>query len=307
MGDILNTAQRIQETQTEILRLESLLVHHKDDPTIALTLNSLHKRQKTLEDRFAGVAHTEYLDVCTYKLITEKGSRPTILTLAQTLVDFQRLFTTAFDAIKTGPKKRARIQPDTVAASAFEFGYSFAGSVGIVLTIPNERLLIGGSEMDQAIEIIFKLTKTTDSNDIAAYARETGLATIRQLYKWASNHVNAGVDAEIKWRREKNIRAEVLVQVPELERLLQMIERTNEEYQESVTIAGTLVGADTKTHNFHMEFADGNEIRGKMAENIGHDQTVNLPKHYNATFLKTSKIHYATEKDDISYYLQSLN
>lgn len=47
---------------------------------------------------------------------------------------FQKLVSVVYGAIKHGPRQRQRISEDVALETAFEFGYSFAGSLGLVFT-----------------------------------------------------------------------------------------------------------------------------------------------------------------------------
>ena len=142
-----------------------------------------------------------HLDVCSYRLFPAGERRVKISWLASALNDFQEWFTVVFDSIKNGPKDRARFDADTVSETAFDFAYSFNGSVGIVLTMPNERLLVGETTLDKTFLAINEMSKAENSEQIANLAKLFGIASIRKMYQWTNDHVQSGLGADIQWRR----------------------------------------------------------------------------------------------------------
>ena len=91
------------------------------------------------------------------------------MAITKSLATFQELVTAIFDAFKTSPKLRAKISAEIVAQSTLNFGYAYPGSLGFVLTMPNDRLLIGESELDRAFQTIFAMTKAEQSAEVASY------------------------------------------------------------------------------------------------------------------------------------------
>jgi hypothetical protein len=160
-------------------RLERDIIKDPRDWSLAITAQSLRQRQIDLEREFASLANINLLDVCDYRLVPPESGEYPIVSVAKTLASFQELVTTVFDAFKTAPKLRARFTADIVAASTLNFGYAYPGSLGFVLTMPNDRLLLGESELDRAFEAIFEMAKAQRPAELAAYVARVGVASIR--------------------------------------------------------------------------------------------------------------------------------
>jgi len=304
MSRLLRTIEKIQETQAAIYKIEGGLRHDQLDETVKLTLSSLQKMQRNLEAEFAQLSHAEFLDVCSYRFINELGNCPSIAALSSALSDFQTMFTVVVDAVRTGPKERASYNEEIAKLSSFSFGYTFAGSVGFVMTMPNDRLLFGDSDLDQAIDFIFKISKAETSEQIASFARQVGVASIRKIYEWAKDHVGSSMSADIQWKRNNEVRSQLLIQTQELEQLIRTIDTTSEESIENITWNGKLVGFDTKTRTFHLEFEKGTEdIKGRLAEGFRARGEITIDTRYEAKIQKVTTIHYSTEKEDVRYYL----
>ena len=307
MNELLDTVEKLQDTQAAIRRAEKTVAEYPDLPSVVLSLRSLQERQQTLETTFASLADELWLDVCSYRVLPERDGSVTLPSLTNTLGEFQALFTLVYDALKNGPKQRGRASSEATAATTFGFGYSFTGSVGFALTLPNERLLVDETDLDRAIRTVFEMAQAESSEQIAVFAHELGAAPIRTMYRWATDHVRSGLNVDIDWRREEQVRTGLAIQIPQLENLQHAIAATSDEVEETFTVTGLLVGAHVHSHSFELELEDGNQIRGKMAEGIGSEHTVELPGRYTAQIRKTTQINYATEEDIVSYHLLSLN
>ncbi len=306
MSNVLEIQEKLQDTNAAIAQLERAMAVEPESLALSAVGKSLAKRQRTLESEFLAVVDSLGVDVCSYRLFGEHA-RPTITALSNALGDFQTLVSVVFDAIKTSlPKMRARVSAESAMETAFRFGYAFPGSLGIVLTLPNERLLFGESKLDESIFTIFDMAKASDSSQILKFAKRLGPAPIRAMYKWARDQAQSGLGVEIEWRRDRDVRAKLLVQRPEFEHLQRLIDETSQETREEITVTGQLVGADVERRSFHMRLESDTEIRGFFTDAIGLSHTVELPKLYRANITKTVTIRYSTEEEDIHYHLLRL-
>ena len=308
MDGILEVVEKIRDTEEEILNLENFIKTHGESPALTLTLLSLRKRQQDLQATYAQVTANLWVDVLSFRLFNDYDFQPSLLTITNTLGNFQRLFTIVYDALKKGPKNRYRVSADATALTSFGFHYSFTGSIGFMLTLPNERTLMEeiDTDLDRAMRMVFELASSNNSDQISRFAKTLGPAPIRMLYQWSSDLTKAALGAEINWQREEVVRAGLTVQAQQVARLQQVIEATSEEEVVEFTITGQLVGADIRTHTFHIELPNGETLRGRMSENIGEDITVNLPHYYTADIEKKTVISYSTEEERVDYFLKRL-
>lgn len=305
MSRLLNILENIQETESAIIHLQNNIAVHPKEQTFPIALESLYMRQKNLQEDFALLAHEEYKDVCSYRMIMINEKRPKLSSIGKALTDFQELFTTMYDAIKNGPKQRVSYTEEIAQESALEFGYSFSGSIGFILTMPNERLLFGETDLDKAMNMVFELAKTHKTEEIRSMASSIGVAPVRKIYAWANDHIQAGLDVEIQWKRNNEVRSNLLIQQAELVKLQQTIDEISVEEPIEIEVTGKLIGGDMKTGKFHMSFEDSVDIIGKLGEGV----TIASKKfddRYTAKLLKVSKVYYSIEKEDVSYTLLDL-
>ena len=198
---------------------------YPDSEHLIGNLRSAQKRRRTLERAFATEANKVEVDVCSYRLFTEKGV-PSIAALSEVLGYFQTLFSLVYDALKNGPKKRSRLSREIVNETSLGFGYVFSGSVGMVMTLPKERLLSNETRFDESMKLIFQMAKAADANEMAAFEAEIGSPPIKAIYDWAKAHEDHDLGADIEWIRQEQIKSKLFIQKPELKALRNVIDET---------------------------------------------------------------------------------
>ncbi len=301
---IADIVEKLEDTQVEIAQVEKTISQHPNIPASALaTLKGFQKRQQQLEVAFANTASESFTDICSYRLFNEdEAAPPQLPALANALLRFQSFYTVAYSSLKK-PKKTSHVGAGDIAATTFSYGYSFSGSVGFVLTLPNEQLLVDETDLDKAINVVFEMAQATSSDQIAEFAKKYGAGPIREMYKWVDSLVQGGLGADIDWRRENLIRAKLFRQIPDLRNLKLAIEETSDETRKIHRLSGELVGIDSTKRTFHMKFSDTWQVKGKIADNIG---VVEVPQRYMAEIETTTKINYATDREEVSHFLLEL-
>ena len=307
MTRLLELKEQLQETSAMLARVERAVAERPNKLSLSSLAKSLTVQLRNLEGDFAIEVNRLGMDVCKYRIFSDEGSVP-LHSLAQGLIDFQSLVTTFYDFQKHSiPKERLRVSSDIRTEATFDFGYTFPGSLGIALTITNDRMLILDSNLDEAVKQIFSLAKARSIPDIREFAKKLGLAPIRAMHKWASGHARAGLGVEIEWRRENVIRANLLAQQPELEKLCRLIEETSDEEKTRFSMNGELVSVDVETRKFKLREESGDIIRGSYEDAISDSHRVKLPgHHYRAHLTKIERVRYSTDEEEAEYHLERL-
>lgn len=308
MNKLLEIAEKLQSTQAIISHTENAMREKGVTPSVLATLNSLVKRQENLTIQFERASLDRHLDVCDYRLFcdTAESEQPTLRGFTKTLYAFQNLFTQVYAAIKSNvARQRTRLSAEIAQETDFGINFVYSGSLGVVLTLPNERVLFGETEIDESMRTVFELAKLENTDRIAEYAKKLGTATIRALYDWTSDQVNSGLGSQIQWKRGDEVRFETFIQLPELTKLKEAIESTSEEEIEELNLFGTLVGIDVSLRSFHLSFEAGEDIRGSITEELARSK-VEVPGVYKVKIMKTKTIKYSTDKETVQYFLQEL-
>jgi hypothetical protein len=306
MTELLDLRNLLQETTSTLEQMEREVARAPQDWGLAVTAESLRKRQSELEQAFISLANSNWQDVCDYRIIPQDADYP-IMAVSKSLASFQDLVTTIFDAFKTRPKTRARISADIAAASTLSFGYAYPGSLGFVLTMPNERLLIGESELDRAIAAIFEMAKAEQPSQLSDYVARVGVAGIRSLYAWSRSHYEYGLSVDIRWRRHDAVQSHVIVQIQELAHLNEIIEQASDETVEEFTLDGILQGGDLQTRRFHMSFPDADDAAGQIGDGFAlAPEALVLGRRYRAELVKRTVIKLSTGDEETHWELAGL-
>jgi hypothetical protein len=305
MNTLADIIAKINDTQAAMRKIEAAMAQSPSRVSLQLTYESFLKRHGVLEAKFLTYASADQLDVCTYRVFSETDGIYPIFAFGSTLRDFQKWFSAIYDALKTGPKRRARLSADIIAESSFNFAFTYPGSVGVAMTIPSERMLFE-NDLQRAMGKSAEMLGAESSDQVHQFAQELGVASIRALYAWVDDHVNANLGVDIHWITKDNPVAEITAGIEHMRNLKQAIEETSDTEETAFEARGWLVGADTKKHTFHMVFEEAEEMRGKMSQSIGESYTVELPQQYVAEIRKTTFTNYATDEEKISYFIESL-
>lgn len=296
----------LQHTTAALSELQLDIARYPDELGLLINANSLQKRQQELEEDFMSAASSQGEPVCSYRLFSETS--PSITALSKALLDFQAIFSLTYSARRTGPRARARIGAGISKETAFTFGYTFAGSLGVVFTLPTSE---PGQEeqnrLDETIKTVFGIAKAKSPIDVARFAQELGRPPIKAAFTWAKDHALYGLGASIKWYPPTAEPGELMVERPELEHLRDIIDQSSEETTEEITVEGLLVAADVRRKTFRLSADDGRDIRGHFDQAINEEHTVTLPQRYIARLRMYSKVALSTGEEKIDYQLLQLD
>ena len=136
----------LQDTDLTLERLLTLAHSTPDDEIALFNAETVKKRRKDLERRLNYELRHEQADVVEYKIERVAIGNYPAKAIASSILTFQELVTSVFDAIRTTPKKTYKPSPASVELSAMDFAGARAGSVVVAMSVQNERLLAVKSE-----------------------------------------------------------------------------------------------------------------------------------------------------------------
>lgn len=308
MSILLELQHQLQNTIATLAELERSFALHPESLALRLNLESVKGRFASLEAEFNELADRKALDVCKYRIFApDESTTISLRGFSGPLREFQEAISCLFDAVKNGRRLRSRLTPDVIEATDFGFGYAFGGSVGVVLTMPHERLLIGGSLLDDTIATFFSVAKAPTPEDIQEIGRRLGPAPLRAIYNWASAHLEDSVGADISWRKGEEVIGAVLLQRAELERLRDQIAATSEETHEFFTLNGLLTGASVQTKRFDFLPDGGDAIGGSFTDAISENHVVSLPTRHSVRVEKVTKVQYSSDLEKTTWKLLSVD
>ena len=306
MSELLELQHKLQDTASTITKLERSLAQNPDSLGLSLTLESVVKRFEELQADFKDLAARKALDVCSYRLFRETDEGPSLRGFSGVLHEFQDAFSSLFDAIQNGPRRRTRRSPEVVESTRFGFGYAYAGSVGVVLTIRRERMLFDSGPLTDTITTFFSLAQAPTRDDIRRIGQRLGPAPLRSIFKWADAHVSDDIGADISWWHGEET-SRLFLQRDQIQHLRDEIDATSEEVREELTLIGVLTGASVVTKRFDFQPDDSDAIRGYFTDAIGAEHEVRLPNaRYRIKVEKTSTIRYSSDEEKTTWALISL-
>jgi hypothetical protein len=308
MSNLRAILDRINDVEATIARAEIRAGRDSDLATL-LSLKSLEQRREMLREELADVTKEQHVEICDYRIIPENTAAYAISAVSSALHNFQDLVTLIFDSIVSGkPKQRGRVGADVVHKTQFEFGFAYSGSLGIVLTIPNDRLLGDEpSNLDTAVNKVFELVHLNSASAVRHIAHSYGVPTVRKLHDWAKTHYENGMSADIKWVRGKEVRSEILAQPSEMARIYNLIKQKSEKRTERVVFEGNLLAWNVPKRTFTFQAANAEPITGHWADDFeGPAIARKVPRKYRAYLNKEVTVHYGEDREDFRWSLRRL-
>lgn len=306
MTELLHIQEKIAQSSAKLAELNDALRKRPTEArSISLMINSVEKRLSQLQSEFEEISEANGIDVCSYRISPNKDSLA-VIDLANAMRDFQRWVSILFDAVRTGAKATAHLSATSLELTKLNFAYTYPGSVGVVLTIPSERLLTAENDLAHTISVAQQLTQLSKPESIREAAIQYGPAPIRALYEWAKHHSNANLNVNILWKHGPGHEYKIDVQHSEFRALKIALENTGDTKEETITTTGLLRAVDVANKKFSLLTDDDNLIRGSFNQPLDEDHTVTLPTRYHATIRQITTTMYSSDKDIVEYILESL-
>jgi hypothetical protein len=271
-----------------------------------LSLRSLESRREYLNSELSEMSREGLVDVCDYKIIPEGLHSYAIAAVTTALHDFQDIVSIVYAALASGPRRSAKIGADIAQKTEFDFGFAYSGSLGVVLTIPNDRLLGVESELDRAVSEVFSLLRIRDSAGVSDASRRLGVPVVKRLHHWTKTHSQYGMSADIRWTREEHVRDHVVAQSREMELIYRLIEESGDKTTDTVELVGELVAWSVPRRTFVLTFPDSPPISGHWSKTFNGRAQRTVPSRYRASLTKETLVRYGDE-DVVTWTLDELN
>ena len=302
MSALVELQDRIQSTNALIAEHERAVVGVGDTPPRSMLANirALEKLKRRLESEYLDVAADLELEVYRYRILNE-SERVTLPGIAEAWLRFQDFFGAVYSALTEAgrPKQKKPVQSSRMELG---YGYSFASSVGVVVTVPREMGIYATSPIEEASSTVFDLIETKRVKEIA---RELGPAPIRALHEWIGVHVSHQYGLGLEWHSGGLLRRKAEVQYQSLNNLQGKIGNTTTDTILNVT--GKLYAVDEKRKEFKFEGDNGEDYGGKFGEAITEEHSASVPARYRGMITQTTKIVVLGNEPETTYFLDSLS
>lgn len=310
MNEIRSICDRLNDVEATISDF------NRDSPSrdsfaMRLALQSLERRRDELKEMLQVATEQGFVDVCNYRIIPAASGHYPVKSIGLSLATFQDTLTSFFASIRDDkPRAQMSKDPEILSASELNFGYSYSGSLGVVLYAFNDELFSGSSALDDSIRAIFELSTETDLEKVRANSEKYGKAALRSFYDWSKVQTDSNLSLDIQWTRGKEVKLEKTVQPEHLASVQDIlrIARSTDDTPENVT--GLLVALNvTGDGYFKMVFAerDRQEISGKLSPDFDRDESHEIPHRYTAKVMRTSTTSMYSDDDKVTWTLISLS
>jgi hypothetical protein len=269
------------------------------------SLDALKRDASNIEAQWEIECQAARVEICRYRLLPSLSEHYAIAAVTKSLLDFQELFSQIYDALKNGVKKRARISGEIIDETAFEFGFSYPGSLGIALILPNAADLIG-RKFETAVDAFMQVLNLRNEDEVKDLARALGDAVVKKIYDWSSVNYISGYSVDITWNTVDGLKKGGLVDAASLGRIAEIIRRTSDAEHREFRTRGTLVAIDTVKKRFRFVEPDGVDYSGALGDAFPLHQQWTVNMAYAATISVDAVTEYATQKTEQTYKLLTL-
>lgn len=306
MSDYAYVAEHARKIFASVSRLENELEKNPESWSVRRNLRSMQKLAVQARAELERLAALNKIEVCDYRIVPDVGWRYGLEHIARSFLQYQLLFSQIYDSFKNGKKDRARIGSEASEESGLDFGYSYAGSLGVVLLCRSERDFFEGN-LDKPIEALYQVLDIDDAHAVRDVAHELGRAVVKRLHDWSDAHVVGGFSADVHWQRSDGRLLAQMVDRQKMERLVNVIDSAADEETEVVSVRGVLVAVSLPARSFHLAVPDGESFRGHFSKDFVQPDQMTVGRIYDARIEISDTYYYATEEHKKSNSLLSLS
>jgi hypothetical protein len=301
MSALLELQDRIQSTSALIEQHERsvAVIQGQVPPSLLANIRSLEKLKKRLEVEFLEVASQLELEVYRYRILNESG-RVTLGTVSEAWGTFQDFFSSVYSALtRAKPFGKKSVQGEKLELG---YGYSYAGSVGVVVTVPKEAGIFAVSPIEDASATVFDMI---EAKNLASIAKTLGPAPVQALHNWIGVHIKNHAGLGLEWRAQQETKRSILVEYQSLAKIQTVIADTTTEV--GLDVIGELFAVDVERKEFKIRGDNGEEYHGSFENAITAEHAASVPARYNARIIQTTKIILLGEEPETTLFLEKLS
>jgi hypothetical protein len=185
------------------------------------------------------------------------------------------------------------------------FGYSYAGSLGVVLLAPSSRDLFA-TKFDDVVKTINDVFDIRDNFALRDAAKKIGPAAVRKLFEWSEANYIEGYDLDLRWTKSDSIEAGRYLESEQFGRLANLISLTSDVEEKSIKIRGILVGFDSVFKTFHLVVPEGESFKGQIDKDFPTYQDWTVNRRYEAVIHSEVTTRFSTGEETTKHRLAFL-
>ncbi len=250
MSDYAFFLSRAREAAGLVSQLEAAFARNPDDRGLRLTLKTAVRLAERAEKELYEIAATEQVDLVRYRLVRHISDTFAVQGVSRSLELFQEAVSYIYEAVTGQPRRRAGLTRAAKKDSELLFGYSYAGSLGVVLLAPSSRGLFA-TKFDDVVQTINDVFDINDNLELRDAAKKIGPAAVRKLFEWSEANYAEGYDLDLRWTKSNSVESGRYLESKQFGQLANLISLTSDVEEKSVTTRGLLVGFDSVFKTFH--------------------------------------------------------
>jgi hypothetical protein len=286
--------------------MERELARSPQDKGLRLTLLSAKRRAERAEELMLEMAESAQVDLCRYRMIRPNDNQFPALHIAQSILNYQHLFTAVYDFAKSQTARASATYAKGLRErTLLNLAYTYPGSMGVLLSIPADRNLFGEGDLDNVVRALQRITEVNSEQDVKEIAREMGLNVVRKASDWAKHNWDAEYSSDVQWRDSQDVRVGSFIARERFLRISSLINQTSDEEISDVTALGTLVGYHDLSERFSFATGNGDIYNGRLHDNFAR-QVYKIPAEYTARMQERTVTNYAADTVKKTYLLLAL-
>jgi hypothetical protein len=301
----VSAVDRARRAFASVARLEDALARDPESASLQINLAAQVKLARQAEEQLFKLAELSHVEVCNYRLLPATGDTYALAHVSRSMLEFQNLFSQLYDSLKHGIKQRAVIGIEATRESRLEFGYSYSGSLGIVLLAPSDRTFFD-AQLDSTIESLFSILEISNQDDVRNVARRFGRPVVKRMHDWFKSNLDGGFAADVQWKKSNGRHLGQIVEQSRMSRILETIVTTSDVVHLEDLVMGMLVGINMQTGTFQLIGEDGENYRGRLHESFNRAREVSVPRRYEASIVEIRITRYDVEEPDRELQLKNL-
>jgi hypothetical protein len=307
MSGLNSLLERVQRAYAKIAEVESVASRFPGDRSILINLKALQRDAASLEEAWQKASLHAQKEVCRYRIIPIDQTSYPIKQVSLSLANFQDLFSQIYEALAGKLKSKAQIKPSVASETAFNFAFSYPGSLGVAMTVDSQSNLFGG-KYDEAIDAFMSILRLNDESEVRNTAKQYGLSVVNRAFDWSKTNLVSGYSVDIEWVNSHGRRKGGLADLQDFERIVFLIGKVSDVEHEKISAYGTLLGIDTSDSYPRFRFVkqNGEVYSGTLSDDFPADRQWAVNTLYTADIEVESVTTYATEDVRRTYRLKFL-
>ncbi len=305
MSDYAFFLNRAREAAALVSQLEVAFARDPSDRALRVTLSSALRMAERTEQELYSIASAEQVDLIRYRLVHHVTEAFGIHGVSRSLELFQESVSYIYEAVTGQPRVRAGLTRAAKQDSELLFGYSYAGSLGMVLLAPSSRGLFV-TKFDDVIQTINSIFDIADNYELRDAAKKIGPAAVRKLYEWSQANYEEGYDLDLRWTNASAVESGRYLETKQFGRLANLISLTSDVKKKTHATTGILVGFDSVYKTFHFVEPDGESYKGQLGKDFPMHQDWTVNRRYEALILSEVMTKFSTGEETTKFQLSSL-